>query len=141
MTTKHVYRMILPSNPMAWFFCHLHQNICGSYYNTNTRFGFQSYKSVSGYISDNNPLPYSNSFVFLILDCFSYTRGNWSMNQDGQGIPWNYILAITSIPFHNLQYTLRTCPLGFSGISCIPSNFAGLFSYTPTVLYSKLCIT
>ena len=60
--------MILPSNSMAWSYCRLYQNIFGSYYNTNTRFGFQNYKSVSGYISDNNLLPYSNSFGAIGVD-------------------------------------------------------------------------
>ncbi len=84
---------------------------------------------------------YNNHFKRVMLDCFSYTRGNWSMNQDGQGIPWNYALLLTSIPFHNLRYMIHSSPSCFSGISCSPSNFAGLFSYTPTVLYSKICIT
>ena len=118
----------------------LYKNICGSYHNTNTRFGFRSYKSVSGYILDNNPLSYSNSFVFLILDCFSYTRGNWSMNQDGQGIPWNCVLLLTSIPFHNLQYMLRSSPSYFSDISYTPSNFWSCFSFIPTWLYSNIDI-
>ena len=84
---------------------------------------------------------YNNHFKRVMLDCSSCTKNNWNMNQDGHGIPWDYTLVLTSIPFRDLQYMIHTFPSWFSNISCIPSNFADFSSYNPYVSCYKICIT